>query len=349
MFKKKENIINKPINKHKNIILVCIFLVVFKLIDLGIGEILCYYKYFNQPDMHSLAWDDFYNSKKNSIDVMFLGSSHARFAFDTKVFDKSLSVKTFNLSSSGQTPVVGYYALKEALKYQKPKVLIYETYWRIIGTNDNITPAYFVYDYIKGYDTKFEILLNTHNEKNFSSFLMQALSKTYKYREAFMPAVKNILKGNIIKSMTVANNVKYADFTYYGEGFFGSNVVASNEKLYKTNSFRNVGPNFELDNKQMEYFKKTIELCQKNNIKVLMVTAPLPTPSMEYIKDYYKYHNSFMKIANSFGIQYIDYNQENIELNKFKNELFYDSNHLNMKGTEVIDALLLPIIKNYLN
>jgi len=300
--------------------------------------------------MNSLAWNDFYKYEENSIDVIFLGSSHARFAFDTKTFDKSLGVKTFNLSSSGQTPVIGYYALKEALKYQKPKLLVYETYWRIMGTSDNISPADSVYYYIKGFDTKLEILSNLYREKNFSSFLMQALCKTYKYREGFIPAVSCITRGDFIKTQNSSDgNVKYKYFTYYTDGFFGSDIVASNEKLYKTNPFINAGTNFKLDNEQIEYFNKTIELCKKNNIKVLMVTAPLPSPSMKFIKDYYTYHSRFMEIAESFGIQYIDYNQENVKSNKFKNELFYDSNHLNMKGTEFLDNLLIPEIEKNLN
>jgi hypothetical protein len=337
------------LGKYKNILLVCIFLLIFKMLDLAIGETLNYYKYFSTPDMHSLTWNDFYSHKDKSIDVLFIGSSHARFAFDTRTFNKELGVSTFNLSSSGQTPVVGYYALKEALRYQKPKLVVYETYWRIMGTDDNITPAYFVYDYIKGYDNKLGILTSVCGEKNFSTFMLQALCKTYKNREAFVQTVKSILKGHIIKSPRNSDaGVKYADFTYYSDGFFGSDKVASNEKMYKTNPFSKAGPGFELDREQIEYLKKAIELCNDKGIKVLMVTAPLPVPSMSYIKDYGTYHNSLMDIAQNYGIQYLDYNQDNIKNHMFKNEYFYDSNHLNMRGTQMLDELLIPVIGDYL-
>lgn len=335
--------------RHKNILLVCLFLLIFKMLDFSIGEVLYYYKYIDKPDMHSLAWDDFYSHKNKSIDVLFIGSSHARFAFDTRTFNKELGISTFNLSSSGQTPVVGYYALKEALRYQKPKLVVYETYWRIMGTDDNITPAYFVYDYIKGYDNKLGILKNVCDEKKFSTFMLQALCKTYKYREAFVPTVKSILKGRLIKSPrdTVAG-VKYTDFTYYSDGFFGSDKVASNEKMYRTNPFSKAGPDFELDEEQLKYLKKAIELCNDKGIKVLMVTAPLPVPSMSYIKDYELYHNNLMDIAESYEIQYLDYNQQNIKDNIFKNEYFYDSNHLNIKGSKMLDEMLTPVIRDYL-
>lgn len=333
----------------KSISLICIFLIVFKILDLLIGGFLHYYTYFNKPDMHELMWNDFYKFEKNSIDVMFFGSSHARFAFDASAFDENLNVKTFNLSSSGQTPVVGYFAVKEALKYQKPKVLVYETYWRLFGTTDNVTPAYFVYDYMKGIDTKGSMLLNIYNEKGFSSLLFQSLLKTYKYRKGITSAFKYISKGDAFRnSISVNSNISYGDFTYYKNGFFGSEKVASDEKLYVTNPFKKAAPDFKLDDEQIEYFKKTIDLCKTNNIKVLLVTAPLPKPTMDFMKDYDKYNNEFSEIAKSFDVNYIDYIMENRKTGMFTNDMFYDSNHLNLKGTKVLDDALIPVINKYL-
>lgn len=344
---------NRKINKKKtfkSILLTCIFLIVFKILDLLVGGFLHYYTYFDKPNMHELMWNDFYELKKNSIDVMFIGSSHARFAFDSRAFDEALNTKTFNLSSSGQTPVVGYFALKEALKYQKPKVLVYETYWRLFGTNDNVTPAFFVYDYIKGYDTKGEILLNIYNEKGFSSLLIQSLLKTYKYREGINDFFTKISSGNIFNnSIKVNSDVKYEDFSYYKNGFFGSDEIASNNKLFVSNPFKKADSNFALDDRQIEYFMKTIDLCKENNIEVLMVTAPLPNPTMNLIKDYDKYYSKFVEIAKSIDVSYIDYIMENRKTGMFTNAMFYDSNHLNLKGTEVLDDNLIPVIKKYID
>lgn len=335
--------------KVKNVLFICLFIIVFKILDIFIGNFLYYYSYFDQPDMHSLVWNDFYKYDENSIDVLFVGSSHARFAFDTRTYDKNLEAKTFNLSSSGQTPVIGYYALKEALKYQKPKLVVYETYWNVFGTKDNITPAYFVYDYINGFDTKVEMLSSIYGEQNFDSFLLQSISKMYKYREGIKPAFSNILKADFVKdSNCYSGNVKYEYFTYYTNGFFGSDRVASNEKLFITNPFLKAGTRLKMDNKQIEYFKKSIELCQSNDIKILLVTAPLPKPTMDLIKYYNEAHNVFMEIADNLGVPYIDYNKQNIENYIFKNNQFYDSNHLNIQGTEALNKLLTPEIEKYL-
>ncbi len=327
---------------------VLIFLVLFKFVDVYVGEALYYYKYYNKPNMHELMWRDFYSHEENTIDVMFLGSSHARFAFDSEYFNKELGADTFNLSSSGQTPVVGYFALKEALKYQKPKVLVYEAYWRLFGTSDDVTPAFFVYDYIEGIDTKAEMLPELIDEKDFSSFFVQSISKMYKYRDGIKPALINILKGNILNKAAVVNNVAYEDYTYYTDGYFGSDKVATTNKLYVTNPFKKAGNNFSWNNKQLEYMEKTVELCRENNIPVLVVTAPMPKPTMEFLKDYSKSNAVMEEFTDELKVEYIDFNTVNIKEKLFTNDMFYDSNHLNVKGTKTLDKILVPVIKKYL-
>ncbi|OPX42222.1 hypothetical protein CLHUN_38720 [Ruminiclostridium hungatei] len=331
------------------ILKIIVFLIIFKIIDMSVGGALYYYKYFDKPDMHELMWRDFYSHENNSIDVMFLGSSHARFAFDSGYFDRELNTKTFNLSSSGQTPLVGYYALKEALKYQKPKVLVYEVYWRMLGATDNVTPAYFVFDYIKGCATKVEMLAALSGEKTFSSFFMETAIKTYKNRDGLIPAVKKVLNGELINSdVEVGNNIEYTDFTYYKNGYFGSEKIATPYKLSVANPFKKAGLNFKWNQRQLEYMKKTLILCKENNVKVIMVAAPVPRPTMDFLKDYDEAYGHIKSIADSFKIDFMDYNLINRQTGMFTNDMFYDSNHLNVKGTGVLDRHFAPVIKKYL-
>lgn len=103
-------------NKVKYSFLLIIFILIFFLLDFGLGSILRYKYFMHKPDMNKLMWTDFYNFNKNSIDILFIGSSHARFAFNTEDFDKVLDKNTFNFSSADQTPVIAYRVLQEALK-----------------------------------------------------------------------------------------------------------------------------------------------------------------------------------------------------------------------------------------
>lgn len=331
------------------LIKILLFFIIFKIIDMTLGGALYYFKYFDKPDMHALMWRDFYSQENNSIDVLFLGSSHARFSFDSAYFDTELNAGTFNLSSSGQTPLVGYYALEEALKYQKPKVLVYEIYWRMLGASDNVTPAYFVFDYIKGYDTKAQMLAALIGERAFSSFFTETAIKTYKNRDGLIPAVNKVLNGELInKDVEASNNIEYTDFTYYKNGYFGSERVATPYKLSAGNPFKKAGLNFKWNQKQLEYMKKTLTLCKENNIKVIMVAAPVPKPTMDFLKDYDEAYGHIKSIADSFKIDFIDYNLINRQSGIFTDDMFYDSNHLNLKGARVLDRHFAPVIKKYL-
>ncbi len=329
-------------------ILCIVFITIFFIIDLILGGILEYYDNFDSPDIHSLMWKDFYSHAPDTIDVMFLGSSHAKFAFNTEFYNEKLNINTFNLSSSEQTPLVGYYSLKEALKYQKPELLVYEAYWREFGINDNTTSAYAVYGYMKGQDSNITLLASISKDENFPSFLLQAICKTYKYREAFFPALKHILKGELKKNYTSYHKNQYSDFIYVSDGYNVSDKVVSSEKLFNSNPFKKAGLNFKWNDIQIRYFKKTMTLCKENNIKVLIVTAPLPKPTMGFVKNYEQYSNKILSIANDFGIKYIDYNSLDYR-DIFEDHFFFDSNHLNSEGTKMINDLLLPEINSCLN
>lgn len=336
----------------KKLVLRCLsFVIIFILLDNFIGACLQYFSHTTTPDMNSLMWVDFYNQQENSVDVLFIGSSHARFAFNTDIFDEKLNTNSFNLSSSDQTPVVGYYALKEALKYQKPKVVVYEAYWRKFGTDDNTTPAYFIYDYIKHPGVKLSILASLSSDKNFYPFLEEALSKSYKYRISFTVILKDLVKGKLAANQyynlkNVTGPINYGDYSYEAKGYFSSNLVVSDDTLRNENSFMDVS--FSWDDKQLKYFKKTLELCDENNIKVLIVTAPLPLQSILYTKDYQSYSEKISAVAGDYNCEYIDYNLINKEENLFPDDCFMDTNHLNSYGASLFDEILTPKLKEYL-
>lgn len=337
---------------RKPIVRIIAFVLIFILLDNVIGTGLKCLMYADKPDMNSLMWSDFYQQKKNSIDVMFVGSSHARFAFNTAEFDKALEQKTFNLSSSDQTPVVGYYALQEALKYQKPKVVVYEAYWRKFGTEDNTTPAYFVYDYIKDVRTKAGLLASLYGDKAFDPFLEEALSKTYKYRDNFLPIMKSLAKGQVSVnpycfSQTVSKPIAYEDFQYAGDGYFSSVKVVSSDTLYNKNSFKTA--TFSWNDKQLDYFQKTLQLCKDNHIKVLVVTAPLPRQSIDDTKEYVSYSEKITKICKENGLEYLDYNLLNQSGTLFSDRDFMDTNHLNSRGALILDQMLILKLKAYMS
>lgn len=66
--------------------------------------------------------------KKNAIDVLVLGNSHAYTGLLPEVLSKELGQRCFILASQGNRITDSYYMLEEALTVCKPKLLVIETY-----------------------------------------------------------------------------------------------------------------------------------------------------------------------------------------------------------------------------
>ncbi len=71
----------------------------------------------------------FYDMEKDSVDVLFLGSSHGVTTFLPQEIYNQYGITSYNLSCEQQGMVTSYYWLKEALRYQKPKAVVLECYF----------------------------------------------------------------------------------------------------------------------------------------------------------------------------------------------------------------------------
>ncbi|WP_202945886.1 hypothetical protein [Aquimarina agarivorans] len=85
----------------------------------------------------------------DSVDILFLGSSHAYRGFDPRIF-ASHQFNTFNLGSSSQTPIQTAILLERYLDHIKPKSIIYEVY-----------PTTFMID---GIESSLDIIANDRND-----------------------------------------------------------------------------------------------------------------------------------------------------------------------------------------
>lgn len=71
---------------------------------------------------------EFYALPRNSLDVLFLGTSHSIYSFSPQILYDEAGLSSYNLGSAAQPVVMSRYWLEEAFKYQKPKVVVLETF-----------------------------------------------------------------------------------------------------------------------------------------------------------------------------------------------------------------------------
>ena len=84
------------------------------------------YTYKNTKWPTTASINGFYKMKRNSIDVLFLGSSYCVNAFCPQEIYNKYGIRSFNLGSEQQSISLSYYWLKEALRFQHPKAVVIE-------------------------------------------------------------------------------------------------------------------------------------------------------------------------------------------------------------------------------
>ena len=134
---------------------------------------------------------------------------------------------------------------------------------------------------------------------------------------------------------------------YYHKGYYGFNNRVSKKELedaivdYKSFDRKLLKKPTE----QIEYLIKTIDLCRKNNVKLIWYTAPLPKAIIDKMETYKEFSFNIDSIASANSLKYIDLNNFN-EL--FSDSLhFKDSDHLNYNGGLILsDFMANEILKN---
>jgi hypothetical protein len=335
-------------SKISIVIKIIAFVMIFVFLENVTGIALMSLKKDETREINSMMWNDFYAMERNSIDIMFQGSSHARFAYDPRIFDKELNITSYNFSTPLQTPKVSYFALQQALKTQKPKVLVYDIYWNVFGMNDNTMPAFYVYDSLKDNTLKLKLMYSVSKENNFPTFFLQKISNTYRYRDnlsVVFDEARYMTKRALGRTVQKDESSKQADYVYSYRGFFYSDKVVDLKKF----NFNHPNDPFKWEEEQFVYFNKTMQLCKENNIKVLLIAAPIPESIVYYLKRYDEFNKRFEKLAKEHNLEYIDLNMINLKEHFMLDEYFMDTGHLNYQGTKKVDEKLIPIIKKYID
>ena len=234
----------------------------------------------------------FYDLYRNSTDVLFVGSSHSFYNFCPQVLYDEYSLRSYNLGTPGQTVIDSYYALKDALEYQNPKIVIFETY---LFTVDNTEKRHDgahrrVIDYMHWSQTKMEAIKDISEKAQsleVDSFYLTNLQYHDRWKE-----------------------VKMADFV---DGFYRSHTHLKGYLPIWPHFNEDYQP-FEVDESMEaheisdlveEYVAKMAELCKKKNIQLMLVKTPSRGwGSSEYL--------AIKKIAEELDILYYDFNRSDI-------------------------------------
>ena len=266
--------------------------------------------------------ESYYLQEEDTVDALLMGSSHIYCDVNTGVLWDEYGISAYDLGGAEQPYWNTYYFLKEAVKTQKPKVIVI----------DVTIPG------IRSVEYQPEVW---------------SVTNLYgiKWNRNRIDATRASTQGDIFDRVINPFNTMH---TRYDE-LTKDDFVDENRSInYKGFDMREAVVPFEMrdmsdinDTKPMTekeetYFRKIIEFTKENNIPLLLVSVPFPVYRYEGAQEIYNYE--FM-IAGEEGIPYIDFNKGHYDKMglDFSTDLA-DEFHLNTSGNEKFSKYLGNIL-----
>ena len=292
-------------------------------------------------------FDGFYEQEENSIDMVFIGSSHAYCTFDPENFDSVMGTSSWQLGTPLQHYDTSLYVLKEVYKTQKPKVVVLELYWDMLDDEFDMKQA----------NSFFEVVRNREEvEADYVKNVFPINEKVkyrllpIRYQQDYFAYESDTLEKEAVSRLGVSqkeapqtNGTEY----YLAKGYTYCDTVIPQSELDETNQFKGLdGEGWKADETQVGYLRQFVELCRQNGSDVVFVTAPIANVSMDYINNYDEIHNAVAEISEGLGVKYLDFNVVNRDEKLLKLENFRDDAHLNDSGVKIVDSYYVNWLMN---
>ncbi|HAG04801.1 MAG TPA: hypothetical protein DCG28_05095 [Lachnospiraceae bacterium] len=301
----------------------------------------------NQVNNFSEArWNEFYSLPKNSVDMLFVGSSHSYCTFDPEIVDSALGTSSYQLGMPLQHMDSTYFTVLEALNYQKPKNIVCEVYWDMLDDDFELIQAGYLFQVLKNKELELKYIKEVFplSEK------IKYACGIFRYQADYFAYRSSEINEEIENTLNVTppdREMQTGTEKYKARGYTYCDYNMLKDEYDKTNQFKNLdGKNVSLSKKQLYWLKKLTELCKQKDITLTFVTAPIANPSIAYIKNYSDIHEKIQSFADENNIKYLDFNLPEVRDGLFKDENFRDDAHLNHSGVLIADRYFCEWFKS---
>ncbi len=270
-------------------------------------------------------WKSFYSQEKNSMDIVFLGSSHVYNAINPVQFEEETALSGFDLSTSNQDLSISYYLMKELLRYQSPKYIVMDVYGFELEPYEKTSSYKRTFDDMKWSSVKMSAILDWLPHMEGESLLPRIFT-LLDYHSRWDELTDADLNGK--KYETTEKGYCPYEGSEKGESIDYSGIDGTDETL------------MELSQEELSYFYKIVHLCEKNNIQLILIK----TPDSAWTEGK---HQAISNLAAAMKLTFIDYNKnaEITDLGLDASSDWRNSRHLNSNGAAKFTAALAEDIK----
>lgn len=256
------------------------------------------------------------NEPRNSMDVMFFGSSHAYSTFSPLQMMDEHGFTSYVYGTQRQPMWVTYHYMIEALKMQNPELIILEPF---MCTSD-----------FESFESGSEIAIDE---------MPLSLNKVKLVTDTLEPELWAEYLFDIIRFHSRWSELDASDFdtSYYRttdpqKGYVLLEKVKPAELNYGITDHTETAA---LSERNREYLEKIIALTKERDITLWIVVSPYVVPEEAQEK-----YNTVKEIAQSEGIRFLNYNEDYDALGLDEETDFYDGGHVNRAGARKVSAAL---------
>jgi len=255
-----------------------------------------------------------------SVDVLFLGSSHINKGIDPRLFQKS-NIQAFNLGSPSQCPLNSYFLLKEALKTKKIKAVVVDLYWKVMQTDSGTEGAL---NLISNAPLSEEMAMMGLATKDFSVYNTMA----------------GIYACRLFHPLHEAEQTDLESRIYIPGGYVEMDRRSVEPEILSGLADETV-PVFS--DRQMYYLEEILRLCRKNGITVMLIRTPVTREYRNSILNYEATIKPIETLAKKYDVPFLDYNDHRRRqaMGLSSTVDFYDKNHMRESGVVKFNTLLI--------
>jgi hypothetical protein len=270
----------------------------------------------------------FYPIKKNTIDVLFVGSSHVYCAINPITVWNQEGMTSYCVVGARQCMWEAYAQLKEALQYQTPRLIVLDAFMVCVDEEYNAYPE----------GAKMNVF-GMRFSRNRLDFVSTSIPPEAHQRE------------NVFLGLPAYHDrysaLSRADFKLslrrdlgYPNGYLPQ--TSRTEVSVPDESIRASTEQAAIPPKSQDYFLRILDLAERRHIPVLLTVVPYAVSS-----GYHKILNRAAALAQERGCEFLDYNLDYnmISLN-FDTDM-RDNWHLNYLGAEKLTSHLAGYIREH--
>jgi hypothetical protein len=253
-------------------------------------------------------FDDF--SKISKYDVVFLGSSHAIFHYDTQFFEKE-GYTAYNLGTQNQSLNDSYLVLKNYLYKDNCDLVLLDFYSNILLAKSTEESSVNLIAHANKISLIRDLILEHHEPKFLNSALVRLFSQRHPYNEALLDSF-GYYRGSVFSTKTVRKNF---------------NVKAESDNKLPV-----------INRDELKGLDKTLKQAKLNGVRIVLCSsyqnkASKAHPYLFYLAD---------SVCKANDVTFLDLTYQNNLI--FKHD-FSDGNHMNYYGEQQYNRALIDTLK----